>query len=1019
MVTPVHVLSFVEIDVPHCSLTYSVAPCAARTGFAVAGGAPTDGTQPNAVGFNNSYARRVAGLTSAADSLLTTGSFWFFADDNVASDQTLYCGVTTLAGATTRFRIRLLSGVFRITGINAAGTTVLDIRNTTPIVTGRAYHFLWSVNLAAPAQRHLYVNDVSDLNVVTYVNSAMDLTVADHAFGALADGNGKVDAGSWYADFWIRHGIYIDLAVVANRRNFITASGQPVYLGPTGLLPTGGAPAVYFGNPAASYHTNLGGGGGFTIQNSGGQYDTDFATGSIKCFNSLGTCQDRANYTDAPVTLRFAEDVSLIPLAADALPLIKSIDYDPTILSLNGELGQRATLKVVFRDAPHSDAGLIWDKYPTTRTYGDPYNRGTFWGKFRARNPFLRGRNIRLVRGTAEQAIAEMETRHFIIESIDGPNAKGEFSIIAKDALKFADGDRAVAPLLSEGFLQADITDVATSATLSPSGIGGNYPADGLVAIGGNEICSFTRSGDTLTLSRGIANTVAVAHSASDRVQLILGYEGEDGADILSDLLQTYADVPGAYIPLADWQNETAAFLGTVYTMAICEPTAVADLISELLLQMGAAMWWDDLNQLIRLQVLRAVATDADRWNEDNVLENTVDVREQPEKRVSQVIVYFGQINPLLKVDETRNYRSTQSETDAQSEADEGSAAIKVIFARGIAQGGRTVATRIAQKHLSRFVRAPRRFELELMRYAGQNPQLGAGIRLGGGTPAISSWPFQDATGDRVDIPIQITRVNAMAEKYLVEAEEMLFTGFGADIDPTLHTIILDSSENNINLRTRHDALYADPVSGDTVICIVSAGAIIGSSSSTTAAFTVGSFPAGVTVTIHVEGRIQGAGGHGGDGSTNGSPDNGDSGGNALLTAQAIRLSLAGEIWSGGGGGGTGTVLSGPNTFRLPGGGGAGTIPGTAGATTSNAASDGTATAGGAGAIVGGSTPGGGAGGNPGQGGQGGQFGASPGSGGAAGFSITGNSFITTGTWDGTTFTPGALGGSVLGPTTG
>jgi hypothetical protein len=1010
MVTPVHVLSFVEIDVPHCSLTYGVAPCAARTGFAVAGGAPTDGTQPNAVKFGNSYARRVAGLTAAVDSNSTTGSFWFFAGDNVASDQTLYCGVTTLAGATTRFQIRLLSGVFRITALSAAAATLLDIRNTTPIVAGRAYHILWSLNLAAPAQRHLYVNDVSDLNVVTYVNGAMDLTVADHAFGALADGTGKVDADSWYADFWIRHGIYMDFAVVANRRKFITASGQPVYLGPTGLLPGAGTPGVYFGNPAASYHTNLGGGGGFTIQSSGGQLDTDFATGSTKCFNSLGTCQDRVNYTDAPVTLRFAEDVSLIPFAADALPLIKTIDYEPTIVSLNGELGQRATLKVVFRDAPHSDAGVTWDKYPTERTYGDPYNRGTFWGKFRARNPFLRGRNMRLIRGTADQAVAAMETRHFIIESIDGPTPKGEFSIIAKDALKFADGDRAVAPVLSNGFLLANITNVATSATLSPGGIGASYPASGAVAIGGNEVCTFTRSGDVLTLTRGQLNTVAVAHSAGDRVQLILGYEGDDPADIIADLLQTYADVPGGYIPLADWKSETAAFLGTVYTLAICEPTSVARLISELLVQMGAAMWWDDLNQLIRLQVLRAVSTEADRWNEDNVLENTVDVREQPEKRVSQVIVYFGQINPLLKVDETSNYRSTQSETDAQSEADEGSAAIKVIFARGIAAGGRTIATRVAQKHLSRFVRAPRRFELELMRFAGQNPQIGAGIRLGGGTPAVSSWPFQDATGDRVDIPIQITRVNAMADKYAVEAEEMLFTGFGADIDPTLHTIILEASENNINLRTRHDTLYAAPVSGDTVVCSISAGAIIGSSSPATPAFDVGSFPAGVTVTIHIAGRIQGAGGGGANGAVgaiNGSP-----GGNALVTTSAINLSLTGELWSGGGGGGNGTGSPGGSKV-FGGGGGAGTIPGPPGTSSGFQPAAGTSEAGG----IGGGGGIGGSGGNPGQ--PGNQGNNSGGLGGAAGFSTVGNSFVTTGDWNGTTFTPGALGGSRLGPTTG
>jgi Concanavalin A-like lectin/glucanases superfamily len=930
-------------------------------------------------------------------------------------------------------------------------------------------------------------------------------------------------------------------------------------------------------------------------------------TGSIKCFNSLGTCQDRVNFTDAPITLRFAEDVSLIPLAADALPLIKSIDYDPTIVSLNGELGQRATLKVIFRDAPHSDAGPDWDKYAISRNYTNPYQRGTFWGKFRARNPFLRGRNMRLIRGTADQAIAAMETRHFIIESIDGPTPKGEFSIIAKDALKFADGDRAVAPLLSGGFLTADITAVATTFTISPAGIGASYPSSGYAAIGGNEIVSFSQGGndantllllhmdqgetgavftdsspsartvtrtganaegdtgqlkfgvstgnfggdfltvpdsndwtfsgaftidcwirvtslaanrgicahitdgannfyrffitttgaltfdvksagvtivtlssaagailvntwyhvaisrtgttwtitkdgvavatvvdadaipnftstfrigaavdgaggtivfqgnidefrvsnvarwsfpftppsdaytaaDTFNITRAQLNTVAVTHSASDRVQLVLQYIGANPANIIADLLQSYADVPGAYIPLADWQTEVAGFLGTVYTLNICEPTSVADLISELLIQMGAAMWWDDLAQLIRLQVLRAVATEADRWNEDNVLESTIEVREQPEKRISQVIVYFGQINPLLKVDEKRNYRSTQSETDLQSEADEGSAAIKLIFARGIAQGGRTVATRIAQKHLSRFVRAPRRFELELMRFAGQNPQLGAGIRLGGGVPNVSSWPFQDETGARVDIPVQVTRVNAMADKYAVEAEEMLFTGYGADIDPTLHTIVLDSNESDINLRTRHDELYAAPVSGDTVTLIIASGAIIGSSSTTTPALDIGAWPAGVTVNVHVNGRIQGAGGVGGGIIVGPTYIAAGNGGLALLTGRAINLILntgAGQIWGGGGGGGSG---GGPG---MGGGGGAGYVPGLGGvdfASGSDKAQPGTTEAGGAGTHAGAAN--GGVGGGP----------------GLAGGTATGNVGVDN--------APGAAGGAING----
>lgn len=939
-------------------------------------------------------------------------------------------------------------------------------------------------------------------------------------------------------------------------------------------------------------------------------------TGTIKCFNSLGTCQDRINFTDVPVTLRFAIDTIDLPKDIEAFPFIKSVDFTAAIISLGGDLGQRATLKVTFRDAQHSDAGDTFDKYSATRTYSDPFNRGTFWGKFRARNPFLRGRSIRLIRGLLGQTLAEMETRYYVIESYDGPTPQGEFTIIGKDVLKLADSDRAQAPALSNGFLVAAIGTGDVTATLSPSGIGDTeYPETGYAVIGGKEIVSFTRfsessltkfllhfpgadasttitegsfyartwtpagnaqidtaaskfggssllldgtgdyittpsstdfdpgsgpfkiggffrrnatgvmslcgqgdgsaagdsifvtfsaanvivfqvstgsgytpvtgttaitadglfhhfeagrsgnvlrlfvdgvqeggnvaftgsvpastndwtigregsvalatfngwvddirlrmeavpsanftpptsaygqdilhvtTGDVLTITRAQLNTEASTHDISDRVQLMLRYVGEDGADIISDLLQTYAGVVASYIPLASWQAETAAFLGRVYTYNIAVPTSVNQLVSELLEQMGGALWWDDANQIIRLQILRAVSTAADRYNEDNVMEGSLEVKEQPEKRVSRVTIYFGQINPLKRVDDLENYRSSEQAVDEQSETDEGTAAIKTIFARGVAAGGRTVATRMGELHLSRYVRPPRRLNFDLFRYAGQNPLLGSGYRLGGGSPFIPSWPFQDETGARADLPIQLTRLDPDADRYKVEAEEMLFTAFGGDIDPTQRTIIFDANENNINLRTRHDELYPEPVSGDQITAIVNAGVIIGSTSTALRALDVGSWPAGVTINLQLIGRIQGSGGKGGNAPTSGTGSPGLPGGVALYTRFAINLDVdEGEIFGGGGGGGSGSATP---TGAGGGGGGAGQLPGLGGAgvaPTPSPGANGTTEAGGAG---GDDATDGGAGGGPGLAGSTGT--GIGGVGGVAGVAIDGISFV-------------------------
>lgn len=211
-----------------------------------------------------------------------------------------------------------------------------------------------------------------------------------------------------------------------------------------------------------------------------------------KCYNTLKTCQDRAHFINSPVTLRFAVDCDYLPRTIDAIPSITSISFTPATISLGEDLGQRASLSVTFKDHPHSDSGAGFDKYLADRSF-NPFTQGSFWGKFRARNPFVRGRVCRWINGFLGQALADMEVRTFVMDSFDGPTPHGMFTIVAKDILKLADDDRSQAPNLSNGSLVADVALAATSLTLTPSGVYTEYTPTGYVAIGGKEIVAYTR----------------------------------------------------------------------------------------------------------------------------------------------------------------------------------------------------------------------------------------------------------------------------------------------------------------------------------------------------------------------------------------------------------------------------------------------------------------------------------------------------------------------------------------------
>lgn len=751
-------------------------------------------------------------------------------------------------------------------------------------------------------------------------------------------------------------------------------------------------------------------------------------TGSIKCFNSLNTCQDTSNFDPSDHTFRFVKPTDYLPnpLDIEAIPNIKSIQFTPGEVSLGEDLGTRSTLKIVFTDHPWSDTWEGYDKYVDERSY-DPFSQGTYWGKFRARQPFVRGKTLRWITGFLGQSLEDMEVRTYILDSFDGPNAKGEFTLIARDVLKKMDGDRAQAPTMNNGSIISELASTDTSLSLSPTGIGDEeYSSSGYIAIGGNEICEFTRSGDSVTLTeRGALGTEVSDHDAGSRVQQVLHYSGENPATIIEDLLTNYAGVDGDFINTDKWQDEVDAHLRRLYGATIPEPTPVKDLVIEIIRQAALAIWWNDVNQSVELRVLKQISTQSKVFGTDEIIEDSLRVEEQPRRRVSQVWIWYGQANPLLPLDEKNNYRNSLARVDALSESDQGSPAIQTIFSRWIPSFGDLTAQRLADIIIGRFKTPPRRLSFSVFRHDHDTPSLGEGYQ-------VQHPIFQDETGAESKVPIQVSRFDPRPDRIAVEAQEMLFSF--EDPDDLVDRVIRISADiNNINLRDLHDQIYPDPsdpvfstASGGTygpqqitVRFVVEEGVTIGSTSTSTPAVDVGDWPAGVPISLEVRGRIQGKGGEGGRGGEGGDdfvpPEvNGSDGGPALKTETDIDLILDGgdgQIWGGGGGGGGGDPRRDPSRGGGGGGGGSGTSPGDggeAGPPNGNPGEAGTPDAGGIGGEGSGKAGDGGEGGNPGQDGNpgyksgtDGPGGGDSGVGGDAGAAIDGISFVTkTGTGD-------------------
>lgn len=222
-------------------------------------------------------------------------------------------------------------------------------------------------------------------------------------------------------------------------------------------------------------------------------------------------------------------------------------------------------------------------------------------------------------------------------------------------------------------------------------------------------------------------------------------------------------------------------------------------------------------------------------------------------------------------------------------------------------------------------------------------------------------------------------------------------------------TLTYSSDTYNVNL-------FADagsPASAVAVTATINAGVYIGSTSTGSYALDTGSgWPTGSTISITINGEVQGKGGDAGRGATilgnPGSP--GSAGGPALRAQYACTITNNGAIRGGGGGGGGGGSDADSGNLGGGGGGGRGFNGGSKGLSGGGGAGDGTDGSR-TGAGSGGNGPGGagdggsgGAGGAAGSNGQDGASGPLGGAGGAAGAAVSGNSNITwaaTGTREG------------------
>jgi len=205
---------------------------------------------PEAVSYNEDQElTRSSPLTSISDSKQLTFSLWAKLPHG-SSSGTIF--KFPLLGNTS-FHI-INRTLMRYRSNNTQGSTIVDISIDTIMIRDSWLHVIISFDLTDVNKRHVYINDKpASVTYSVYQNETMPLTGSDWSIASSFDG--------CISEFWLQGGLYIDLDVEANRRNFIDADGNPVDL--TGYE----NPDIYLKSNAANAGNNSGAGGNFTINN--------------------------------------------------------------------------------------------------------------------------------------------------------------------------------------------------------------------------------------------------------------------------------------------------------------------------------------------------------------------------------------------------------------------------------------------------------------------------------------------------------------------------------------------------------------------------------------------------------------------------------------------------------------------------------------------------------------------------------------------------------------------------------
>lgn len=438
---------------------------------------------------------------------------------------------------------------------------------------------------------------------------------------------------------------------------------------------------------------------------------TASAAAGSECFNTYKTCQDKVNFSKITKTYRFCEQRAELPLEIEAIPcLVKTPNTAPAQITPGNGVGHRAKLNIELEDFAHHDRGI--DPYVTTRSY-NPTEQGTFFGKLRARNPYLNTRIVRVRTGylTTPFSWTNFKSRTYVITDLK-PGKRGYWTLSCSDILTLVGDEKAQYPTPTKSIvLKSDIANNLIEFYVEERG-SDSLPTSGILTID-SELIAYTSavSGFVSGCTRGYGGTTAKEHKADAGVQVAAEFNSVNVVSIIQTLLNA-AGINDTYLDLTGWNIEKGYWL-EIYNLnrIIPKPVSIKKLLKQISESCLIDYWWDDIDQLVKLKVVAPSVLNASLAIYDDIShfkEQSVKPEYRPQEQITTIIVYYDQIDPSAG-SSASNFTGFYAAGDinAESELEYNTVSTKEIFAEWFSAANYGLVVTLASRVLARFSDTP------------------------------------------------------------------------------------------------------------------------------------------------------------------------------------------------------------------------------------------------------------------------------------------------------------------------